>query len=82
MAQGFFPKEWKIAKIIPLKKLGKADYTNLASYGLISLLSTLNKAMEAIIGRISYLVKKYGFLLSNHFRGLKHRSTVDALTLL
>ena len=83
MAQGFVPDEWKIAKIIPLKKPGKADYTNPESYRPISLLPTLSKAMEAVVAeRISYLVEEDGLLPSNHFGGLKQRSTVDALVVL
>lgn len=83
MAQGFVPDEWKIAKIIPLKKPGKADYTNPESYRPISLLPTLSKAMEAVVAeRISYLVEEHGLLPSNHFGGLKQRSTVDALVVL
>lgn len=83
MAQVFVPDEWKIAKIIPLKKPGKADYTNPELYRPISLLPTLSKAMEAVVAeRISYLVEEHGFLPSNHFGGLKQRSTVDALVVL
>lgn len=39
--------------------------------------------MEAVVAeRISYLVEEHGLLLSNHFGGLKQRSTVDALIVL
>lgn len=39
--------------------------------------------MEAVVAeRISYLVEEHGLLPSNHFRGLKQRSTVDAVVVL
>lgn len=83
LSQGLLPSEWKIAKIIPLRKPGKADYTDPESYRPTSLLSTLSKVMEAIIAdRISYLVEKHSLLPSNHFGGLKQQSTVDALVVL
>ena len=83
MAQGFVPDDWKIAKITSPKKPGKADYTNPKSYRPISLLLTLSKAMEAVVAeRISYLVEEHGLLPSNHFGGLKQRSTVDVLVVL
>lgn len=83
MSKVFVPDKWKIAKIIPVKKPGKADYTNPESYRPVSLLPTLSKAMEAVVAeRISYLVEEHGLLPSNHFGGLKQRSTVDALVVL
>lgn len=69
-----------MAKIIPLKKPGKPDYADLNAFRPISLLSTLSKAIEAVIAvRISYLVKKHGLLPLNHYGALKRKSTTDAL---
>lgn len=70
--------EWKSAKIIPLKKPGKADLTELGAFRPISLLPTLSKAMESVIAeRIVYLAEKFGLLPSNHYGALKRKSTID-----
>ena len=46
---GTLPRQWKIAKIIPLKKPNKGDYTLAKAWRPISLLSTLGKLLEAVI---------------------------------
>lgn len=50
------PDQWKTAKIIPLRKPQKEDYTTPGSYRPISLLSTLGKMLEAVMAqRLVYL---------------------------
>lgn len=69
-----------MAKIIPLKMPVKPDYTDPNSFRPISLLSTLSKAIEAIMAeRISYQVERHGLLPLNHYGALKRKSTIDAL---
>ena len=69
-----------MAKIIPLKKPGKPDYSDPNVFRPISLLSKLSKAIEAVMAeKISYLVEKHGFLLLNHYEALKQNCTTDAL---
>jgi hypothetical protein len=83
LRDGELPVQWKSAKIIPLKKLGKDDYKVAKSWRPISLLSTLGKILEAVIAdRISYAVETFGFLPTNHFGGRKQRSAEQALLLL
>jgi ribonuclease HI len=80
---GKLPRQWKVAKIVPLRKGGKDDYTLPQSYRPISLLSTLGKVMEAVLAeRISYLVETNGLLPRNHFGARKQRSTTHALSYL
>jgi len=80
---GTLPRQWKIAKIIPLKKPNKDDYTLAKAWRPISLLSTLGKSLEAVVAeRISYAVETYGLLPSNHFGARKQRSAEQALLLL
>jgi hypothetical protein len=43
LRDGDIPSQWRNAKIIPLKKPGKGDYTLAKSWRPISLLSTLGK---------------------------------------
>ena len=74
------PKQWKIAKIIPLRKPNQSSYIIPGAYRPISLLSTLGKAIEsAIATRIGYLTEKHSLLPGNHFGGLKGKFTIDAL---
>jgi hypothetical protein len=80
---GIVPRQWRSAKIIPLKKQDKGDYTVAKAWRPISLLSTLGKIMEAVVAeRISYAVETYGLLPANHFGARKRRSAEQALLLL
>jgi hypothetical protein len=80
---GVIPKQWKVAKIIPLKKPNKDDYTLAKAWRPISLLSTLGKLLEAVVAeRISFAVETYGLLPANHFGARKQRSAEQALLLL
>ena len=80
---GDIPHQWKQAKIIPLKKPNKGDYTKAKAWRPISLLSTLGKLLEAVVAeRISNLVETFGLLPTNHFGARKQRSAEQALVLL
>ena len=48
---GYYPREFKVANTIVLRKPGKDDYSEPKSYRLIALLSTLGKALEAVVAR-------------------------------
>ena len=81
--EGRLPWQWRHAKIIPLKKPGKAGYTVAKSWRPISLLSTLGKVLESVIAeRLSHAVETYGLLPANHFGARKQRSAEQALMLL
>jgi hypothetical protein len=83
LSEGVLPQQWRHAKIIPLKKPNKGDYTKAKAWRPISLLSTLGKILEAVIAeRISYLAETYGLLPANHFGARKQRSPEQALILL
>jgi hypothetical protein len=80
---GEIPHQWKHAKIIPLRKPNKKDYTKPKAWRPISLLSTLSKVFEAVIAeRLSNMVETYGILPANHFGARKQRSAEQALILL
>jgi hypothetical protein len=80
---GELPAQWRNAKIIPLKKPNKGNYTVAKAWRPISLLSTLGKALESVVAeRISYVVETFGLLPVNHFGAMKKRSTEQALMLL
>ncbi|KAJ6436382.1 reverse transcriptase [Purpureocillium lavendulum] len=83
LRDGVVPHQWRTAKIIPLKKPEKGDYTEAKAWRPISLLSTLGKILEAVVAeRISYVVEAYGLLPANHFGARKRRSAEQALLLL
>lgn len=83
LRDGDNPSQWRNAKIIPLKKPGKSDYTLAKAWRPISLLSTLGKILEAIVAeRLSYAAETFGLLPANHFGARKRRSTEQALLLL
>lgn len=80
--EGTLPSQWKHAKIIPLKKPGKDNYTLAKAWRPISLLMTLGKILESMIAeRISHVVETYS-LPTNHFGARKQRSAEQALLLL
>jgi exonuclease III len=83
LEEGELPDQWRHAKIIPLKKPGKEDYTIAKAWRPISLLATLGKLLESVIAeRISHAVETYGLLPTNHFGARKQRSAEQALVLL
>jgi exonuclease III len=83
LEEGTLPSQWRHAKIIPLKKPGKEDYTVAKAWRPISLLATLGKVLESVIAeRISHSVEMYGLLPTNHFGARKQRSAEQALILL
>ena len=47
----YLPRTWRVAKVIVLRKPGKASYSTPCSYRPISLLSHLGKGLERIVNR-------------------------------
>nr|AEB91360.1 unknown [Verticillium dahliae VdLs.17] len=83
LEEGVLPDQWRHAKIIPLKKPGKGDYTIAKAWRPISLLATLGKVLESVVAeRISHAVETHGLLPTNHFGARKQRSAEQALVLL
>ena len=83
LENGALPSQWRHAKIIPLKKPGKEDYTIAKAWRPISLLATLGKVLESVIAeRLSHAVETYGLLPTNHFGARKQRSAEQALVFL
>lgn len=81
--EGTLPKQWRHAKIIPLKKPNKENYTIAKAWRPISLLATLGKVLESVIAEIiSHAVETYGLLPTSHFGARKKRSAEQALLLL
>ena len=47
----FFPSQWKIAKVITLRKPGEKSYSVAQSYCPISLLNHLGKMLETLVNK-------------------------------
>jgi hypothetical protein len=83
LEEGTLPKQWRHAKIIPLRKPNKEDYTVAKAWRPISLLATLGKILESVVAeRISHAVETHGLLPTSHFGARKQRSAEQALLLL
>ena len=83
LQQGKLSDTWKLAKILPLKKPNKGNYMLLGAYCPISLLPTLNKALEYLVApKLAHLCDAHDLLPGNHFSGLKCKSILDALVVL
>jgi hypothetical protein len=83
LSQCKLPQERRVAKIIPLKKDVKDDYTLPESYRPISLLTTPEKVMEAVIATwIAYLTEVHKLLANNHLGARKQKSTIHAISYL
>jgi len=79
LKRGNFPKQWKIAKIIPITKPDEKDSYDPSKYRPISLLNLEGKVPEKLlINRIMYHINKTEFLNSNKFGFIPQRSTTDA----
>ncbi|KAJ6020347.1 hypothetical protein N7522_000422 [Penicillium canescens] len=83
LEEGMLPRQWRHAKIIPLKKPNKENYTIAKAWRPISLLATLGKMLESVVAeRISHAVETHGLLPTSHFGARKQRSAEQALVLL
>jgi hypothetical protein len=83
LEESSLPSQCRHAKFIPLKKLGREDYTIAKAWRPILLLATLGKVLELVIAeRISHVVEMHGLLPTNYFGARKQRSAEQALVLL
>lgn len=78
-----YPRDWKAATIVVLRKPGRPDYSTPAAYRPISLLNTLGKLLEAVMARrLSYWAEKHDLLPNAQFGGRPGRTTEQALLVL
>lgn len=83
LEEGTLPRQWRDAKIIPLRKPNKENYTTAKAWRPISLLATLGKIPESVVAeRISHAVETHRLLPTSHFGARKQRSAEQALLLL
>lgn len=81
--QGFFPKTWRKAVTIIIRKSGKDDYSNPNAYRPIALLSCLGKILEKIItSRLTFWAESMKVIAPGHMGGRCNHPTDDALLIL
>ena len=81
LSSGIFPKELKIANVIPLYKAG--DSSRFTNYRPVSLLSTVSKVFEKIFyKRLLEFLRKYNILYNLQFGFREGHSTQMALFVL
>ena len=75
---GYFPKKFKLARVIALHKGGPKD--ELSNYRPISLLPTLSKIFERFVyDQLYYFLEKFNILTPKQFGFRKGKSTVQAV---
>jgi hypothetical protein len=75
---GYFPKVWKVAKLIPILKNKRS--TEVTNFRPISLLSNLGKILERVIAeKIDDFCDENSIIPQNQFGFRKSHSTTDAL---
>ena len=78
MKRGYFSKEWKITKIIPIIKPGKEDSQEPSKYRPISLLNIGGKVLEKLLNRIMHYIYKIEYLNDSQYGFTPQKSTTDA----
>jgi hypothetical protein len=76
---GFFPTNWKTARILPITKPGREDSTDPSKYRPISLIKTAGKVSEKrLIKRIMHHLHQTEFLNQNQYGFTPRKNTTDA----
>jgi len=79
LRSGCFPKNWKIAKIIPIAKPDREDSLNPSKYRPVSLLNIGGKVIEKLlIKRIMCYLYRTDFLNENQYGFTSQKSMIDA----
>jgi hypothetical protein len=79
----YYPKSFRAARTIVLRKPSKPDYSDPGAWRPIALLSTLGKIIETLAARrLSALAEQEGLLPDSQMGNRKNRSTETALELL
>lgn len=79
LRDGIFPREWKIARLVLLKKPGKPDGSP-SSYKPICLLSKASKLLERVVcSRLTDFLDGSGDILESQYGFRPNKSMVDTL---
>ena len=76
---GRFPVNWKIAKILPIAKLGREKSADTSKYRPISILNTEGKVLEKLLSkRITHHLYTTEYINENKYGFTPEKNTVDA----
>jgi ribonuclease HI len=74
-----FPRAWRIATTVIIRKFGKPDYTNPGAYRPIALLSTISKVFESTIAdRLTFWAETKYVIPDGHLGGRRGKGCEDA----
>ena len=80
---GYYPKRFRVARTVVLRKPGKKDYAAAGSWRPIALLNTIGKMVESMTAdKLTKLAEDNGMLPDSQMGARKGRSTETALELL
>ena len=80
---GYYPKRYRLAKTVVIRKPGKKDYSAPSAWRPIALLNTVGKLVESITAvKLNDLAEEKGMLPESQMGARKGRSTDTALELL
>jgi hypothetical protein len=80
LSLGYFPKEWKKARVIAISKSDKNKLHSVQGYRGISLLSIAGKCLEKLVTeRLSYFLESAGHTPPQQYGFTAGRSMVDAI---
>ena len=82
-ATAYYPKRFRVARTVAIRKPGKEDYTLPGAWRPIALLSTVGKVIEALTAtQIRRLAESYNMLPAYQMGARQSRSTETALDLI
>ena len=77
---GYFPEQWKVAKVVALPKSNKNNYIDISGYRPIGLINIFGKLLEKTIAqRLTHHIQINNFNNALQFGFKKQTSTIDAL---
>lgn len=80
LRKGYFPEQWKIARLVLIPKPGKTDYQEASSYRPLCLLNAISKLLELLIAnRLENHLHSRNVISTNQFGFRKGLSTTDAI---
>jgi reverse transcriptase-like protein len=79
----YVPDVFRIARIVPLRKLGRGKYWEVKNWRPISLLNTIGKVMEAVTARcLQDIAENHGLLPNTQMGARREHSTETAIDML
>lgn len=76
----YYPNQWKLSKVVILRKVGKPDYGKAKAYRPIALLDTMAKILSSCVAEnLIYVIEANQLIPNTHFGGRPGKTTTDSL---